>query len=117
MENGIGNQYFYYIYLEIRRLGEGMTDLTREEMELIEAAREAIRLNYDAVAYHHTVGAAVRCKNGNVYRGVNVYSMHGACAEQIAIGAAITAGEREFETIVAAETAGRFCATICRNAG
>lgn len=78
-----------------------MTDLTREDMELIEAAREAIRLNYDAVAYHHTVGAAVRCKNGNVYRGVNVYSMHGACAEQIAIGAAITAGEREFETIVA----------------
>ena len=49
-----------------------MTDLTREDMELIEAAREAIRLNYDAVAYHHTVGAAVRCKNGNVYRGVKV---------------------------------------------
>lgn len=78
-----------------------MTDLTREDMELIEAAREAIRLNYDAVAYHHTVGAAVRCKNGKMYRGVNVYSMHGACAEQIAIGAAVTQGERDFDTIVA----------------
>ena len=78
-----------------------MTDLTREDMELIESAREAIRLNYDAVAYHHTVGAAVRCKNGKVYKGVNVYSMHGACAEQIAIGAAITAGGGEGGTMVA----------------
>ena len=36
-----------------------------------------------------------------MYAGVNVYSLHGACAEQIAIGTAITNGEREFETIVA----------------
>lgn len=33
--------------------------------------------------------------------GVNVYSLHGACAEQVAIGAAITNGEREFEVVVA----------------
>lgn len=30
-----------------------------------------------------------------------MYSLHGACAEQIAIGTAITNGEREFEAIVA----------------
>ena len=106
-----------------------MTDLTREDMELIEAAREAIRLNYDAVAYHHTVGAAVRCKNGNVYRGVNVYSMHCACAEQIAMAprlrresgslkrSSLSAESREKKSFLPAETAGRFCATICRNAG
>ncbi|WP_374041670.1 hypothetical protein ACF3M2_16550 [Tissierella carlieri] len=33
--------------------------------------------------------------------GVNVYSLHGACAEIIAIGSAITDGEREFECLVA----------------
>ena len=33
--------------------------------------------------------------------GVNVYLNHGACAEIVAIGTAITAGEREFDCIVA----------------
>lgn len=33
--------------------------------------------------------------------GVNVYSLHGACAEQVAIGNAITNGERDFVSIVA----------------
>lgn len=41
------------------------------------------------------------CKSGQIYTGVNVYSLHGACAEQVAIGAAITNGERQFEVIVA----------------
>lgn len=51
--------------------------------------------------YNHTVGAAVRCKNGKIYAGVNLYSLHGACAEQVAIETAITNGEREFEAVVA----------------
>lgn len=75
--------------------------LTDKDQELIAQARKAIRLNYDGINYNHTVGAAVRCKSGNVYTGVNVYSLHGACAEQVAIGAAITQRERDFETIVA----------------
>ena len=41
------------------------------------------------------------CRSGKIYTGVNVYSLHGACAEQVAIGAAITNGERKFEVIVA----------------
>ena len=77
--------------------------ITDTDKELIVMARQAIIPNYDGVSYNHTVGAAVRCKNGRIYTGVNVYSIHGACAEQVAIGAAITAGEREFEVIVAAE--------------
>ena len=38
-----------------------MFDLTEEDYELIEAARDAIRRNYDGEKYNHTVGAAVRC--------------------------------------------------------
>lgn len=75
--------------------------LTDKDYKLIEAAQNAIRLNYDEEKYNHTVGAAIRCKSGKIYVGVNVYSLHGACAEQVAIGTAITNGEREFETIVA----------------
>ncbi|MCD8162890.1 MAG: hypothetical protein LUE09_05480 [Synergistaceae bacterium] len=75
--------------------------LNDADIELLKRAREAITANYDRGGYRHTVGAAVRCPNGKIYVGVNVYSLHGACAEQVAIGTAITSGERLFETIVA----------------
>ena len=78
-----------------------MQPLTDSDYEVIEAAQKAIQRNYDAIHDNHAVGAAVRCKSGKIYAGVNVYSIHGACAEQIAIGTAITQGEREFETVVA----------------
>lgn len=55
------------------------------DYELIAEAQKAIRLNYDQEHYNYTVGAAIRCKNGKVYDGVNLYSLHGACAEQVAI--------------------------------
>jgi cytidine deaminase len=73
-------------------------DTARDE-ELIERARAVIRRNYDGEKKKHTVGAAVRCASGNVYVGVNVHALHGVCAEGVAIGAAITAGEREFECV------------------
>ena len=76
-------------------------DLRQEDLELIQAARAAIGRNYDGVRFNFTVGAAVRCGDGSVYTGVNVYSIHGACAEQVALGAAITAGQRDFTAIVA----------------
>ena len=78
-----------------------MKPLSDSDRELIAEAQRAIRQNYDAIRENHTVGAAVRCKSGKIYAGVNMYSMHGACAEQIALGTAVTQGEREFETIVA----------------
>ena len=78
-----------------------MGSLTGKDYELIEAAQKVICANYDMENDYHTVGAAIRCKSGQIYVGVNVYSLHGTCAEQVAIGAAITNGEREFETIVA----------------
>lgn len=74
--------------------------LDSDDRALLDAAARAIRENYDHP--RHTVGAAVRCSSGAVYTGVNVESCgYGPCAEPIAIGAAITAGERELEAIVA----------------
>lgn len=78
-----------------------METLTEKDFELIAQAQSAIRRNYDGINYDHTVGAAIRCRDGKIYAGVNVYSLHGACAEQIAIGTAITQGERDFEAVVA----------------
>lgn len=78
-----------------------MTNLTKEDLKLIEIAKETIKRNYDKENFNHTVGSALRCKNGKIYNGVNVYTLHGACGEMIAIGSAITAGEREFDCIVA----------------
>jgi len=75
--------------------------LDSKDRELIEKARDIISKNYDSKDYLHTVGSALRAKSGKIYVGVNVYSLHGTCAEQVALGAAITNGEREFDTVVA----------------
>ena len=78
-----------------------MNQLNDRDSALIEAARDALRPNYDGTRFNHTVGAAVLCGSGRIYTGVNVYSIHGACAEQVAMGTAITGGERDFKVIVA----------------
>ena len=78
-----------------------MNQLNDRDFALIEAARDALRPNYDGTRFNHTVGAAVLCGSGRIYTGVNVYSIHGACAEQVAMGTAITGGERDFKVIVA----------------
>ena len=80
---------------------ETSMELTENDKMLIDMARDIIHKNQDDVKYYHTVGCALRCKNGRVYLGVNCDGIHGSCAEYIAIGAAITAGEREFDCIVA----------------
>ena len=70
-----------------------MNQLNDRDFALIEAARDALRPNYDGTRFNHTVGAAVLCGSGRIYTGVNVYSIHGACAEQVAMGTAITGEE------------------------
>ena len=75
--------------------------LTEDDYALIEAGLEVLKENFDDGVYNHTVGCAVRCDNGKVYRGVNCDGIHGSCAEYITIGIAISAGERNFDTIVA----------------
>ena len=52
--------------------------IEENDYQLIAEAQKVIRLNYDQEHHNHTVGAAVRCKNGSVYVGVNLYSLHGA---------------------------------------
>lgn len=76
-------------------------NITDDDRKLISMALEVLKKNFDDGVYYHTVGSAIRCRNGNIYLGVNCDGIHGSCAEYISIGAAITAGEREFDTIVA----------------
>lgn len=41
-------------------------NLTKEDLLLIEKAREAIKANYDGVTFKHTVGCALRTKSGKI---------------------------------------------------
>lgn len=75
--------------------------ITEKDRELINTGLQVLADNFDDGVYNHTVGCALRCKNGNVYKGVNCDGIHGSCAEYITIGTAISSGEREFDTIVA----------------
>lgn len=89
-----------------KKLNEGentMTfyEITEKDHELIRVALECLERNFDDGVYNHTVGCALLCKNGKVYTGVNCDGIHGSCAEYITMGIAISAGEREFDTIVA----------------
>ena len=76
-------------------------EITEKDRELIRVALECLEKNFDDGVYNHTVGCALLCKNGKVYTGVNCDGIHGSCAEYITMGIAISAGEREFDTIVA----------------
>ncbi len=71
-----------------------------QDRQLIQAAIDVIGKNFRDE--RHTVGAAVLCSSGKIYTGVNVEACgYGPCAEPIAIGAAISQGEKEFTTMVA----------------
>ena len=77
--------------------------LSRKDLELIAAAREAIEKRYRDE--WQEVGAALRTCDGRVITGVNIDAYLGrmaVCAEAVAIGRAITeAGDKGIETIVA----------------
>ncbi len=69
------------------------------DRELIRHAEIVLEKNYSD--NRHTVGCAVLCSSGKIYVGVNVESCgYGPCAEPIAIGAAISNGERNIVKIV-----------------
>ena len=76
-------------------------ELNDRDRALIETALDVLAKNFDDGVYHHTVGCAILCKNGHVYRGVNCDGIHGSCAEYVTMGSAVSAGEREFDTVVA----------------
>jgi len=70
------------------------------DQKLINAAIAVLRKNYQHP--RHTVGAAVLCSSGKIYTGVNIECCgYGPCAEPIAIGSAISNGEKKILEIVA----------------
>ena len=75
--------------------------LTDDDHKLIAQGLTVLSENFDDGIYRHTVGCALRCKNGRIFCGVNCDGIHGSCAEYVTIGMAISSGEREFDTIVA----------------
>ncbi len=82
---------------------ESVAALSSLDMELIEAASDAIRRRY---RYDwQEVGAAMRTRSGKVFTGVSLDAYLGrmaVCAEAVALGQAITnAGETGIEVIVA----------------
>ncbi|MCR4715735.1 MAG: cytidine deaminase [Lachnospiraceae bacterium] len=72
--------------------------------ELMKIATKAKEGAYCPYSNFH-VGAAILCKDGKVYTGVNIEnSSYGAtnCAERTAIFKAVSEGKREFEAIAVA---------------
>jgi cytidine deaminase len=77
--------------------------LAKQDLELIDAAAEAIRRRY---RYDwQEVGAALRLRSGKIFTGVSLDAYLGRmaiCAEAVALGQAITvAGESNIDSIVA----------------
>lgn len=68
---------------------------------LVAAARQAQQQAY-APYSHYQVGAAVETADGAVYTGCNIENASyglAICAERVALGAAMTAGARQFRRI------------------
>jgi len=83
-------------------------ELTPEDIELIEFAREIVDANTDGEDGIYTMGAAVRSADGRMHGGINVYHFTGGpCAELVALGHARASGARELTTIVAVGNCGR----------
>ena len=71
-------------------------------MEDLLAAAVSARANAHAPYSSFPVGAALRTASGRIYAGCNVENAafpQGQCAEASAIGAMVTAGEREIVEI------------------
>lgn len=79
------------------------------DLQLIEAARSILGRRYRP--RWHSVGAAVRGKSGRIYTAVNLNARYvgrvDVCAEAVAVGMAIAAGEKDLETIVAVQRGNR----------
>lgn len=82
-------------YMEIIKIDD-------KDRELIDEAEKIIRDLYDVDKHH--IGCAIRTKSGRIISAVHIEAYVGrvaVCAEAIAIGKAISEGEKEFETIAA----------------
>jgi cytidine deaminase len=96
---------------------EGLTPMRKRE--LIEAAK-AVRENSYSPYSKYKVGAALLAVSGKIYSGANFENAAygaGTCAERVALGAALSAGERKFKAIcVCGADASITPCGICRQA-
>ena len=75
--------------------------ITQKDKKLIEMASELAKSNSDLYPPKSPhVACVLLAKSGKVYKGINILTSHAICAEQIAIGQALTCGERKFDTMV-----------------
>lgn len=77
-------------------------EMTPDDVELVDAARTVIKHRF--VDKRHQIGAAVRTRSGAISVGVHLEAAVGRasiCAEAVAFGAAVTAGDRDIVAFVA----------------
>ena len=80
--------------------------LDSDDVALLQEATQAIERYGNGVT--HTVGAAIRTRDGSLYSGVNVFAQGGgACAELVVLAMAISNGAQGFIDIVAVGDSGR----------
>lgn len=78
-----------------------MPPLSSADQELLAAATNFIRSRY--IENRHHIGAAVRGGSGRIYLGLHLDTYVGrcsVCAEAVALGSALSAGETKIEAIV-----------------
>lgn len=76
--------------------------LTVDDQVLITAAEKVLQRHYRP--FWHTVGAAIRGKNGRIWTGLHIGTTVGrlaVCAEAVALGRSILEGDGTIDTIVA----------------
>ena len=76
--------------------------LNKEDLELIDIARNVLKENSDLYPDKNTIVASVvKANSGKIYKGINIKTSHSICSEQVALGQALACGERKIDTIVA----------------
>lgn len=75
--------------------------IEEEDQALLKAAKDLIQKRYQENRHH--IAAAVRSESGAVYTGLHLDTYVGrasVCAEAVALGAALSAGEKSIAAIV-----------------
>lgn len=87
-----------------------------ERKQLIDAALDAQKRAYCPYS-KFPVGAAIRTASGKIYQGCNVENASFGltnCAERVAAGAAVAAGDRDFVAIAVVSRGGASPCGACR---